>query len=252
MKKSNYFEKFDTEKYRNEIQDSFSGADGWSDFTDPSLSATGDPSMSADGYNDAAGESHLANAPEYSFTISTTATVNNTVTLFGAAINLNPTVTNFGSSSTVTITPFNNVGYYQMLQDSLTEPFTVGRMRVQCALNSSQVTQSILITSTNSQGQIYTDPIPMVSNISEYQYTQTIGTSNREYNITKDVYIQFTLLAQSTPSNATTILTLYLKRKVNTARGLQGGGVTANNYGRPHGGIRPVMTGGGGLKTIGG
>lgn len=249
------YRKFDTEMYKREAQETFSGADGdWSGMTDPSMNAEGndwgnmtDPTMSAAGHSD------FANAPEYSFTITTTSTsavTNGSVVMFGAAINLNPAVTNFGSSSTITITPFNNVGYYQMLQDSLTEPFTIGKIRVQCAGNASQVTQNIGVVSTNAQGDVYTHYLNMITTVNQYQQQNTISTWEGSINITKDVYLQFPLLANATPANATLLVTLYLKRKVNTARGLQTGSVGAQSYKKPLGGLHPVLSGGGRLGSF--
>lgn len=257
------YKKFDVQAYKEKAQESFSGADGDSNADgwgnaggDPAMSADGwgnmtDPSMGADGYSEAAGG--FADAPEYSFTItnsSTSAVTNATVTMFGGAIYTAPSgIVNYGSSSTVTITPFNGVGYWQMLQDSMVEPFTIGKIRVQCT-NTSQVTQNIGVYSTNSQGSIYTEWLNMITTVNQYQFQNTISTWTGSINITKDVYLQFPMLANATPANATILITLYLKRKVNTARGLATGTVKSVGYKAPSGGLHPVMAGRGRVGTF--
>lgn len=247
------YKTFDVNSYVTRAQENFSGADGdWSNLTDPSMSADGgewgymtDPSMSADG-------GHFADAPEYSFTITSTSTnANATVVLFGAAIYTSPTVTNYGSSTGVTITPFNGVSYWQMLQDSQVEPFTVGKIRIQCS-SAAQVQQSILMTSTNAQGESYTSPLNIITAVTPYQYNNQIAEYSCNKNVTKDVYFSFTMLGSGNPSLNPVTITFYLKRKVNTARGLQTGTVGSSRYGAPNMGIRPVMIGSqGGLRTLG-
>lgn len=248
------YKKFDVQAYKAKAQENFSGADGdWSGMTDPSMSADGgwgnmtDPSMSADGGH------AFANAPEYSFTItnSSTGATNATVTLFGASIFTAPIgVVNYGSTSTVSITPFNNVTYWQMLQDSMVEPFTIGKIRVQCNGNASQVTQNIGVYSTNAQGSIYTEWLNMITTVNQYQFQPTISTWTGDINVTKDVYLQFPMLANATAENATILITVYLKRKVNTARGLSHGSVGSVGYKAPIGGLHPVLAGQGKVGTF--
>ena len=101
---------------------------------------------------DGADMGQIHEAPPLQFTIVNATTGALTCVLFGSNINLNPSVTNFGSATGITITPDNSVSYYQVLQQGMLEPFRIGKMRVQ-STNTSQVVQTIQSVSTNMFGQ---------------------------------------------------------------------------------------------------
>ncbi len=231
------YQKFDTQAYRNAAQDQFSGADGWENFNqEPAFNADGGPAMNADG-------PQLVDAPELDFTIvNTSTTVSATCVLFGGSLYLTGGGT-FGSGATITVTPAYGVGYTQILQDSINNPFTVGMIRMQ-STNTSQVTQGISIVSTNIYGATATDPLNMVTAISEYQYQNTIARSTRAFDVTGDVYISFPVLASTT-----VICSIYSKKKVNIARALNGV-PSLGVYGAPNMGIRPLVTNTGSGSSI--
>ena len=236
-------EKFDTAAYREQIQDQFSGAngDGWDNFSAPEMNMDGDPAMNANGVAD----HELVVAPELNFTIvNSSTTANATAVLFGASLFLSDTY--FGSSSTITITPDFSVPYVQVLRDTSTSPFTVGMVRMQCSANAAQVTQGLSVVSTNIYGDSSTQSINMVTTISEYQNQLTIARSTRPFDITSDVYFKFTVLPATTLT-----CTVYVKRKVNVARGLEGR-PAAGIYGAPNTGIKPVYVASNGqIKQLG-
>ncbi len=240
--------KFDTNAYRNQVQDQFSGADGWDNFSqEPAMNFSQGPAMNADGLMDHAHEA-TPDAPELNFTITNANTTTaGTVVMFGSNINLDPSVTNFGSSAGVTIIPDYGVGYGQILRDTSSSPFTIGQIRMQSALNAAQVTQGIQVISTNIYGSISADPINMVTAISEYQFNNTIARSTKAFDITPNVYFSFLILPATTLT-----LTVYIKRKVNVARQLTPGAAIAGGYLAPNTGIKPVMVdAAGGLKKLG-
>ena len=234
-------EKFDTLAYRNQIQEQFSGADGWDNFRGgaPEMNVDGGPEMNA------AGMEAMVEAPELTFTITNSSTTANaTAVLFGAGLFLSDTY--YGSSSTITITPDFGVAYTQILRDTSTSPFTVGQVRMQCSANAAQVTQGLSVVSTNIYGDSSTKSINMVTNISEYQQQLTIARSTRPFDVTSDVYFKFVVL----PSTTVTC-TVYVKNKVNIARQLVGQAISGQ-YDSPNVGIRPVMVDShGGLKQLG-
>lgn len=238
--------KFNTAEYRNQLQEQFSGMDGWDSMDggiSPEMNFEGDPAMNAVGGQ--LGGAVPIEAPELNFTITNSSTTANaTAVLFGASLFL--TDTYFGSSSTITITPDFNVPYVQVLRDTSTSPFTVGMVRMQCSANAAQVTQNLSVVSTNIYGSSKTDPINMVTQVSEYQYNNTIARSAKPFDITSDVYFSFTVL----PSTTLTC-TVYVKNKVNVARQLDGRPISGQ-YLAPNTGIKPVMINTqGGLRQLG-
>lgn len=232
-------EKFDTAAYRNAIQENFSGADGWDNFSaDPTMNFEGSPELNANGIVDAPA------APELTFTVTNSSTtVSATCKLFGASLYL--TDTYFGSAATITVTPDFGVSYTQVLRDTSTAPFTVGSIRMQSS-NTSQVTQGLTVVSTNIYGASKSDPINMVTAVSEYQQQLTIARSTKPFDITGDVYFSFPVLASTTVT-----VTVYVKNKVNIARQLEGRAVSGL-YAAPNTGIKPLMVApGGAIKQLG-
>lgn len=237
----NIVEKFDVNAYRNSIQEQFSGADGWDNFSyeNPAMNATGGPGImqTNEGYA-APGTGGFESpptqsAPELDFTVvntSTTATA--TCVMFGGNVWLSDA--NFGSGATITITPDYSVSYAQVLRDTAINPFTVGMIRMQSS-NTSQVTQGITVVSTNIYGATASDPINMVTAISEYQYNNQIARSTKAFDLTGDVYFSFPVLASTTVT-----VSVYTKRKVNVARALENRPSTGS-YLPPNTGIKPVM-----------
>lgn len=238
--------KFNTAEYRNSLQESFSGADGWDSMDGdediyPSMNFGGeDPAMNANG------PAHIA-APELNFTITNAnALLSETARLFGAGAFLS--AANFGSDPNITITPDFGIPYAQVLRDTSTSPFTIGMVRMQStgATGAQQVLQNLLVVSANIYGSAKTDPINMVTSISEFQFNNTISRSAKAFDITSDVHFSFTVLALTTLT-----CTVYVKNKVNIARALDGR-ATIGQYIAPNTGIKPVMVSSkGGLKQIG-
>lgn len=216
--------KFDINAYRNGVQEQFSGVDGgWDNFSYEN------PAMNFDANQGVA----LQEAPELDFTVvntSTTATA--TCVMFGGNVWLSSAT--FGSDATITITPDYSVSYPQVLRDTAINPFTVGMIRMQSS-NTSQVTQGITVVSTNIYGATASDPINMVTAISEYQYNNQIARSTKSFDLTGDVYFSFPVLASTTVT-----VSVYTKKKVNVARALEGR-PSFGIYGAPNTGIKPVM-----------
>lgn len=233
--------KFDVEAYRNQVQEDFSGVDGWDNFSQ------GDEAMNFSQDEEAymATEVEEPEAPELNFTIVNAATTNGEAVFFGSSINLDPAVANFGSSAGVTITPDYNIGYSRILRDSAVAPFTIGKVRVQCDSNAAQVTQGLTVVSSNIYGDGQFSPINMITTVNQYQFNPNITESGRAFDITPDVFFKFVVLPSTTLR-----VTLYIKRKVNVARQLVERPI-AGNYSAPVGGISPVMVGRGGqLKKL--
>ncbi len=231
---------FDTKAYLKVARNgqNFSGADGsggWNDFVDNELSA-------ADGSNGLAQMEHEAPALQFTVVNNTAGTL--TCTLFGANINLNPSVTNFGSSAALTVTPDNNVSYYQVLQQSMLEPFRFGKMRVS-STNTTQVQQSIQAVSTNYYGQSLSDPMNMSSTVSAYQNQLTITENTRPFDITGNTYLQFPVLA-----NTTLLISFFTSMAVNSAHKLNGMD-TLKTFAAPSTGVRPLLIKTSGLKALG-
>jgi hypothetical protein len=256
------YKKFDVAAYRNAAQQNFSGADGWDNFSGPAMNADGGWGADGDGYGvdgdgygadgvyyGAEGNSmpsqpvrrqapvrHEEPALEIDFNITNaSSSANATVVMFGSNIYLDNTVVNYGSSTSVTITPQFGVGYAQILRDTSASPFTVGRVRMQ-STNATQVTQNLTIVSTNIYGESYNKPVNMVPTISQYQFNPNITESNIPFDITPNVYFSFTILPSTT-----LLLSVFIKNKVNPAKNLAGKPATTA-YGRPAvGGLKPLM-----------
>ncbi len=226
---------FDTQVYLNEARERFSGANGWdSNFVDQN-----DLSFDANGAElytgaDGAAMGQLHEAPPLQLTIVNPTGGALTCILFGANINLNPSVTNFGSAAAITVTPDNSISYYQVLQQSMLEPFRIGKMRVQ-STNTSQVIQTIQSTSTNYYGQSLSDPISMTSTVSAYQNQLTITESTRAFDVTGNTYLSFSVLA-----NTTVIVTFFTQRQVNLAHGLNGIS-PSKSFLAPSTGVKPLL-----------
>jgi hypothetical protein len=229
---------FDTKAYLNIARNNqnFSGADGWNDnFVDNDMHA-------ADGSNGLANMEHEAPALQFTIVNNTAGTLS--CTLFGASINLNPSVTNFGSSAALTITPDNSVSYYQVLSQSMLEPFRFGKMRVS-STNTTQVQQSIQCVSTNYYGQSLSDPMNMSSTVSAYQNQLTITESTRPFDITGNTYLSFPVLA-----NTTVLVAFFTSMSINAAHKLNGLD-SLKKFAAPSTGVRPLLIKTSGLKALG-
>ena len=228
---------FNVASYLNEARNTYSGADGgWGDSSFVDQSDLSFDAGNAELYTGVDGKAmgQLHEAPPLQLTITNPTAGSLTCTLFGSNINLNPSVTNFGSSAGLTVVPDNSVSYYQVLQQGMLEPFRIGKMRVQ-STNTTQVTTTISSVSTNYTGQSLTDPINMSATVSAYQNNTTITESTRAFDVTGNTYLTFTVLA-----NTTVIMTFFTQRSVNLAHGLNGQAVS-KLYANPMTGVRPLL-----------
>ena len=233
----NHKNKFDVARYRAEAQENFFGADGWDsadggwDYADgnPELNADGDPELNANGVHE------MPEAPQINFTIvNSNTTASQTCVLFGSNIYLNTSVSNFGSGAGITITPDYSVAYSQVLRDTGSAPFTIGKVRMQ-STNTAQVTQGLTVVSTNIYGESAQKPVSMITSISAYQQQLTIAESETSFDVTGNVYFSFPVLA-----GVTLTCTVYIQSKVNVARQLVNAPI-AGAYRAPKTGLRPAL-----------
>ena len=159
--------------------------------------------------------SPLKTPSPYQLNIANTTAGNLTCILFGQNIYL--LVSNFGSSTGITVTPTQtNVNYIQLLNQSAQQPFEVGLTRVQSS-NATQVTQQIGITSTDANGQSCNYPLIAQNYFSAYQFQSGIIDIQFPYRIDGGTYLTFTVLAGASLS-----ITFFPAEKVNQTNHFSG------------------------------
>jgi hypothetical protein len=219
----------DVNAYLQEAEAEFSGFYGedmysFDDNTEMYFNAEGEDIYSAEG--DVAVASPVRRSPSpYQITIvnSTVAPLN--AIIFGQGIYL--LSANFGSAVGITITPSQaNVSYLQLLNQSAAQPFETSLLRIQ-STNTAQITQIILITSTDANGQQCSIPLITQSYFSANQFQS--GILDIPYNLKVD---SNTFLTYSVLGSTTVIMTFFPAEKSNIARML-GGRSALQNYGVP-------------------
>jgi hypothetical protein len=118
------------------------------------------------------------------------------------------------------------VSYLQLLNQSAAQPFETSLLRIQ-STNTAQITQIILITSTDANGQQCSIPLITQSYFSANQFQS--GILDIPYNLKVD---SNTFLTYSVLGSTTVIMTFFPAEKSNIARML-GGRSALQNYGVP-------------------
>lgn len=150
----------------------------------------------------------------YVINVTNTTAGNLTCILFGTSLYYQST--NYGSDTGVTVASAStNISYFQMLTQSLTQPFEVGAMRI--ISSASQVVQTINAESVDSSGQRV--DLPIFASIYQSSYQNNSGIVDIDYPFTIDANtsLSFTILA------ATSAVVIFFPRtKVNQVKTLNG------------------------------
>lgn len=156
-----------------------------------------------------------AKAPApYVINVSNTTGGNLTCVLFGTSLYYQST--NYGSSVGVSVTSAStNISYFQMLTQSLTQPFDVGAMRI--ISSASQVVQTVNASSVDSSGQIV--GLPIFASIYQSSYQNNSGIVDIDYPFTIDANtsLTFTILA-----GTSAVVIFFPRTKVNAVKTLNG------------------------------
>ena len=175
--------------YMNEAEKSFSGADGMS-------------------------SSSVSKSTPYQLSITNT----NTTTTLSAVIfgkNKYSATSGYGSQTGVSITPGqSNVSYFELLNQSGNQPFENGLLRIS-STNAAQVTQVLVITKTDANGNSFTSSILPESYLSPDQLQTGRVDVTQPFNIDGNTYITVNILASTTVT-----MSFFPTMKVDTARGL--------------------------------
>lgn len=182
----------------------------------------------------------VAASDPYVLTITNSSTSNNLVaTLFGGYVNSDTkTVTNFGNSTDLTITPASGASYYALLMQSMSNPFMIYSWRLD-ADTVSQLSQTLYVNYTNAgNGKLARIPINM--NVRRNLYYNSDKGLEFVYPIKVDgnTYFTITILAKSSLT-----LTMFPQAVADQTQAL-GGNVArlTKEYQIPQMSVMPMVT----------
>ncbi len=207
--------KLNIEKYLANVDENFSGYNG---YNDGQYNFVSDMDMDFSGADGVTADMPSAVTPSpYQITVYNSTASTATVVLFGKNEFL--LTTNFGTTVGTTVTPSQtNVSYLQLLQQSADQPFETSLIRIQSS-NATQVTQILTITSTDANGQTCTVPLITQSYFSANQFQSGIIDVPYTVRIDGNTNIQSPVLAATT-----VVYTFFPAQKVNMSRELGNGG----------------------------
>lgn len=133
----------------------------------------------------------------YIFNITNSALTTQTAILFGAGIYLQSV--NNGSSPAISITMGAGAAtYFQMLMQTISNPFQAVTWRMSCAQNNAQLDQAITINYSNADGKFFSDPIPISSTVNSFQNIATVRDFEYAVKVDGNTYVTIPVLAQTT------------------------------------------------------
>ena len=218
-------EKLNINEYLSQVDGAYSGANGM--YMQPE---GGVPGMANDlyfsGANGASASSATPPSP-YRISVYNSTEGDLEAVLFG--FNKYGADSNFGSAAGLTLTTgFTGVDYAQLLRQSATEPFETSLVRVRSS-NSSQILETLNITTINADGNQCTSPVSPEDYFSAAQFQNGIVDVEKAITLNGSTYITTTILA-----GARVTYTFFPAETVNTTRALRGfSGNPVRQYGAP-------------------
>lgn len=135
--------------------------------------------------------------------------------IFG--FNKNSSLANFGSAEGIRITTgISNTTYAQLLAQSQNEPFEVVKMRISTT-NVSQLENSILLSVSNSNGDLQQEQIDVSSYLSPNQNQDNLRDIDRTFDVDGNTELSYVIEADTTVT-----ISFYIVAKINMTRTLRG------------------------------
>lgn len=160
-------------QYLNDTGDSFAGAEGSAFFKAPDYAEGVEyaEGMNATGsqVQQMAMHTHVDVSRPYIVIVQNTNVILTNYVLFGSS--QNRTSATFGNAAGVLVT-YGLAGYTytQLLADTESKPFTLGRIRIDLLdANTANLTSPISVTKTNSEGTVFTSPLTPYTALNQFQ-----------------------------------------------------------------------------------
>ena len=176
--------------------DSYDSGEGDMSYFDDSSDFDGDTFSYAGGdMSYAEGNAPVAVSDPYVIQYQNTATTDVTAYLFG--YNDYFGTSNYGNTTSVTLTNLQGGTYGRLIAQSQNKPFKIGKWRFQSA-TASQLQQTLSINHVDANGKQYSVPLNLSIMRDAYQQQSDIIDVTKPVTVDGDTYISFTLKASTT------------------------------------------------------